>query len=434
MPGKIEEWPAWPEFNSRQSDCGELDQESLAIKRSMIERHGGAALRQGWIKTCSKLKEITKEIERKGNDIIPVFDTTEILQTGLTDSQREEVKRVGAFVCRGTIPKEELLGLREGLHKYVADNKDNIDAWPPESPSILNIYASPVQNTLRTHPNQLRLQRLLNGLWHSSSDETSPDPLIYLDGVRDRSPGQDFLGLGPHIDAGSLCRWADDAYADVYGKILSGYPEQHDCYDLGLRMSADQEFFKGKAHSSILRSFQGWTALSPATLGEGTMLVLPNVATTIAYVVLRPFFRPPEDPNDVMDPEKWTLDDSSDVFPGTFRTQSQRLSRYSHPHLQLEQSLVSIPPIEGGDTVWWHTDVGSALHQFRKNDILTCPRRFVTQWIQSTTESRTLLSLTLLLARLHHRIVHTFRGSLQQYKVAVDHPTMTAKSRMRMKD
>lgn len=355
MPGKIDCWPAWPEFSS-QIGSDIADPELVDIKRSIIAKYGDAALRQGWIKTCNQLKEVTDEIAGKGSDIIPVFDTNEIFQAGFSHRQQKEAKRVGAFVCRETIPRYELETLRKELQKYVADNEDAIPRWPSESPSMLSMFVSPVQNTLRTHPNQLRLQRLLNELWHSDSDETSPDPLIYLDGVRDRSPGQDFLGLGPHIDAGSLCRWADASYADFYHNIFSGNPEWHDCYNLALRMSANQELYKGAAHSSVLRSFQGWTALSPASLGKGTILVLPNVATVVAYVVLRPFFRPPENDSDILDAGKWTLDDS-DAFPGTFKPDSQRLSRTSHPHLRLEVCLVSMPPIRGGDTVWWHTDV-----------------------------------------------------------------------------
>jgi hypothetical protein len=77
-------------------------------------------------------------------------------------------------------------------------------------------------------------------------------------------------------------------------------------------------------------------------------------------MLLRPFFRPPmEEGADVMDPETWTLDDKTGWFPGTFKTQSQRLSRVSHPHLKLEECLVHMPKVNPGDTVWWHCDVSS---------------------------------------------------------------------------
>jgi hypothetical protein len=222
---------------------------------------------------------------------------------------------------------------------------------------MLILYDSPVQNKLRAHPNHLKLQAMLNNLWHDSTGETSPEPLVYLDGVRDRAPGQEFLGLGPHIDAGSLARWADPVYRRVYHDSFSGHPERFDAYDLSLRKDAKQDLYKAMAHSSVFRSFQGWTALTPTSDGKGTLLVYPNVSLVIAYVLLRPFFSPPACSEELLDPEKWKLDTDSDYFPGTFKSESQRLSRTSHPHLRLEECMVPMPPIEPGDTVWWHTDV-----------------------------------------------------------------------------
>jgi len=74
-------------------------------------------------------------------------------------------------------------------------------------------------------------------------------------------------------------------------------------------------------------------------------------------MLLRPFFSPLSISEDLLDPEKWRLDADLDFFPGTFKTESQRLSRTSHPHLRLEECMIPMPPIEPGDTVWWHTDV-----------------------------------------------------------------------------
>jgi hypothetical protein len=79
---------------------------------------------------------------------------------------------------------------------------------------MLALYNSPTQSTIRSHPNHLDLPHRLNELWHNYGDleNKSFELHVYTDGLRDRAPGQPFLGLGPHIDAGSLCRWADPAY------------------------------------------------------------------------------------------------------------------------------------------------------------------------------------------------------------------------------
>ncbi|KAH6989169.1 hypothetical protein BKA56DRAFT_476672 [Ilyonectria sp. MPI-CAGE-AT-0026] len=360
MPGQVSHWPAWPEY-TKQRSAEAVDPDFLAAKKAVIAQYGADALRRSWIAVCEELKTVTDEIATKGQSIIPVLNATELLQSGFTDEQKAEVKSIGAFVVREVLPESEATAHYADLRKYVSDNKDKINGWPKESPSMLMLYDSPTQNAIRAHPNHLRLQRMLNELWHDSTTETSPEPLIYLDGARDRPPKQAFLGLGPHIDAGSLCRWADPTYRESYGHILAGKPELHNPYDLGARKNANQELYPGLAHSSVFRSFQGWTALTKAAPREGSLLIYPNVSTAIAYVILRPFFNPPSQPEDIMDAEKWTLDESSGWFPGTFKTESQRLSRLSHPHLRLEECLIHMPRVNPGDTVWWHADACHAV-------------------------------------------------------------------------
>lgn len=350
-------WPAWQEYTC-VGDASH-DEDFAKAKNAIIDEYGTEALRQSWLKVCSRLAVITQEIASKGSDIIPIFDSNQILGDGFTQQQKNVARTTGAFVCRSTISRTEATDLYTDLKAYLGDNEGRIPAWPKESPSMLMLYDSPVQNRLRTHPRHLDLQRELNTLWHDSTGETSPEPLVYLDGLRDRMPGQEFLGLGPHIDAGSLARWVDPAYRHVYHDVFSGRPEQLDIYDLGVRKDAVQDLFPGIAHSSVLRTFQGWTAFTPTCSGQGTILVYPNASWAIAYVILRPLFCAPVDPDHIMDASKWTIDRTSAWFPGTVKAESQRLSRSSHPHLRLEDCMVAMPPIEPGDTVWWHADVSS---------------------------------------------------------------------------
>jgi hypothetical protein len=357
MPSQVRTWPDWPEFTSGGPKYTQ-DADFLKTKKAVIERYGRDAIRESWLQVCEDLKGVTEEISSKGSSIIPIFDTEKVLAAGgLSDEESDEAKRVGCFVFRATIPSDEANKAYENLKEYLDDNKGLIQGWPAESPSMLILYDSPTQNFLRAHPRQLGVQRILNSLWHDKTGKTSSEPLVYYDGVRDRAPDQPFLGLGPHIDAGSLCRWADDGYLQTYDRIFSGKIREHDCYDLSVRQNANQEMFPGMAHSSVFRAFQGWTALTPTAPREGTIMVYPNVSSVIAYVLLRPFFTAPENPDDIMDATKWTFDGETGWFPGTTKPDSQRLSRSSHPHLRLEGCLVHMPKIQAGDSVWWHSDV-----------------------------------------------------------------------------
>ncbi|KAJ9143114.1 DUF1479 domain-containing protein [Pleurostoma richardsiae] len=302
MPSAIAEWPAWVEY-PKKTPYYDKDPE-FNQRREEGDPRGS----------------ITDEIAARGNSLIPVFEASQ-LAGGFTGKEKDEIMEKGCLVIRGVIPKEQADQLYEDLGNYVSKINSRITA--------------PIK-ALLTLSSTLMVSVIV-------------------------PPLQPFLGLGPHIDAGSFSRWADPAYRKAYSDIFSGNFENYDPYDLGARISAVQDLYKASAHSSVFRSFQGWTALTRTAPREGTLLVYPHIAATIAYVLLRPFFKPPSDELQLMDASKWTVDKDSSWFPGTVKTQSQRLSRSSHPHLRLEECLVHIPVMNPGDTVWGHSDLCHAV-------------------------------------------------------------------------
>jgi hypothetical protein len=361
MTTRTSTWPTgWPTFTPNDHDP--FDTYSNELKASIIAEYGASALRESWIKTCNALAGITSRIRTMGDASIPVFSYEEVIAADHGPALRE-MKAAGCFIIRGVVSIDEAAQEFEELQTFIADNRESITGWPAESVAIYHLYSSPTQLRLRTHSRHLKLQRLLNSLWgdksYSNKELTATfEPVLYPDGFRIRAPGQDFLGLGPHIDAGSLSRWADDQYRRTYSKILSGKPEEYDPYEMEHRKNANPGLFPGGPHSSVLRTFQGWTALNSCQPGGGGLMIVPDIQTVTAYVILRPFFKAPED-GDWKDPEKWEIDETG-WFPGTYRMDSQLLSPASHPHLLLEDTLLSIPEMEPGDTVWWHADVSAS--------------------------------------------------------------------------
>lgn len=233
----------------------------------------------------------------------------------------------------------------------------------------------------------MAVQRAILDLFEDAEDpqKTFTAPLAYADAMRIRPPGKRFHGLGPHIDAGSLCRWGCPEYRKTYDKIWAGKPEEFDAFDLTHRKRGNPSYYPGDAQSHVVRGFQGWTALSPAAPGEGSLQLFPNLRYGIAYVLLRPFFQPPENQADIMDAEKWTLNLEDAWFPGVWRNTPQVLSPDAFPHLRLKECLPYIPQMNPGDTVWWHMDVsGSSPAQFGAD----CMSRCATRWRSSTTERR----------------------------------------------
>lgn len=347
MPGKLAEWPNWPEFSLETAETGD---DLVGYRKTIVEKYSQEALTQSWLKTCKALEGITEEIATAESNYIPEIEYSELFN--ISSEKRQQLKDVGCFKIKSVFPKKQANEWFDDLKSYVEKNKDSISGWPEETPFILNLYFSPSQVAARSHPNMLKLSRELNSWWSNAGDESVHEPLSYADGVRIRPPGVPFYGLGPHVDAGSLARWTDPVYQSLYSAVFSGRPEELDNYDLSLRKDANQAAFDGTAHSTVFRSFQGWTALSSAAPGEGSLMLYPNVKWSIAYLLLRPFFKAPDSPSEIMDASKWTFDPDTPWFPGTWKEDSQLLSPSSHPHLRLKECMVSIPAMEPGDTIW----------------------------------------------------------------------------------
>ncbi|KAK5112065.1 hypothetical protein LTR85_011646 [Meristemomyces frigidus] len=363
MPSKISSWPTgWPSFTPADDDPS--DTFSKELKASIISEYSASALRTSWVKTCAALEDVTARLRSQGKASVPVLSYDEVVSPDNADALKR-MKAAGCFIVRGVIPTEVAAREFEDLQTFIADNKGSITGWPAKSVAIYHLYSTPTQLRLKTDPRHLKLQRLLNSLWGDmscSSEELEAefDPVLYPDALRIRAPGQEFLGLGPHIDAGSLARWANTAYRKTYNAILSGKPEDYDPYDMTHRKTVNPAMFPSGPHSSVLRTFQGRTALKPGGPGQGGLMLVPNIKTVTAYMILRPFFKAPED-GDWTDAEKWEIDEASSWFPGTYRWDSQLLSPASHPHLCLEDTLLSIPEMQPGDTVWWHADMCHAV-------------------------------------------------------------------------
>ena len=111
---------------------------------------------------------------------------------------------------------------------------------------------------------------------------------------------------------------------------------------------------------SIFRPWQGWTALSNTGPGEGTLRVLPMLSLATAYIILRPFFRlRPEYASGISSPadiplhaNAWALDLDYSAFPGSTPKKTQAITAMTHPHLRIDETIVSIPRVQPGDQVY----------------------------------------------------------------------------------
>jgi hypothetical protein len=185
-------------------------------------------------------------------------------------------------------------------------------------------------------------QSFLNRLWRFESEGRAwfnPDiSVIYPDRIRRRPPGTTSKGLGAHTDSGALERWLLPAYQRVFANVFNGKLDQYDPWDAAHRTEVEEYTVENTTKCSVFRTFQGWTALSDMIAGQGLLHVVP-IPEAMAYILLRPLL------DDIPD------DELCGVAPGRVLPVSEKW----HPLLM--EALSSIPPLEAGDSVWWHCDV-----------------------------------------------------------------------------
>ncbi|KAL4925169.1 uncharacterized protein BDV17DRAFT_284146 [Aspergillus undulatus] len=313
------------------------------------------ALKKSWERLLPSLEEEVQKIKTKGSDIIPSVEYSDVVSGTVSPAALAEIKHRGTVVIRNVVPRKEARGWKARIEDYVAANQERVKAFPPDSPAVFELYWTPSQAEARSHPNMLETQRFLQRLWHSSDPNariSTRNPLSYADRLRIRQPGDGKFTLGPHIDGGSLERWEDPEYSKVYAKILEGKWEEYDPWDVKHRISANMDMYNGAGACSMLRFFQGWLSMSKTAPGEGTLHVCPMLMHSSAYTILRPFF------------DSQTLQPAIDAtFPGSVPGACQEYNPVTHPHLELETTMVSVPEVEPGDYVAWHCD---SLHSVDK--------------------------------------------------------------------
>ena len=291
----------------------------------------------------------------RGAPVVPSIDYRTLQAGQVSDAVKQEVRRRGAVVVRGVFAREQAATWNDAIGAYLARNRYHEQPADPSldkyfsklesgRPQIFGIYWSKPQMQARQHPALAETRAFLNRLWRHESDGTvhfDPDrECTYADRIRRREPGDATLGLSPHMDAGSVERWIDPAYRGVYRHVFTGNWRAYEPFDGAWRTATEE--IPSPAVCSVFRTYQGWTALTAQGPGDGTLQLMP-IAKGIVYLLLRPL-----------------LDDvPEDVLCGAEPGRALSASAEWHPALM--PALSSIPPVEPGDTVWWHPDIVHAV-------------------------------------------------------------------------
>jgi hypothetical protein len=330
-----------------------------------IDNLSGELLQQRWDKLISVIEKEVEVVKAKGNSVIPIVDFSDAVierngQFVFKDEVVEKIRRVGSVVVRNVIPKNEARELKVELDSYLENNPKVKEA----NTNMYHLFWTPSQLKARSHPNMIKLQQALMSVWHcrdSDSQEVSTKfPLAFADRFRIRPPGSQ-MSLFPHVDGGFIGIGDNKAeFNRIFAKILDddGDIEEYDPFDFTDRLDALDNVHaaeRGKGNAAF-RMFQGWLSMSTTGPGGGTLQVNPMLKYTSAYALLRPYFASSPDfkgepaDDDATVPWKFT---GRDIFKGQ---PSRQHMHNTHPHLQLDKTMVSAPEVEPGDYVAWHCD------------------------------------------------------------------------------
>ena len=327
-------------------------------------------LRQALPNYAGVFKEVENEMRRKvdeivgeretGEPVIPIVEYADIAAGTVSPQLTAKIKDRGACVIRNTFPSEQARAWDDEIGRYVEENDLNeklahaaedkyFGTLAAAKPQIYGIYWSRPQVQARQSESLTRVRIFLNHLWLAESEgrrHFDPDQTpVYADRIRRRPPGSSSLGLSPHVDGGSVERWLDENFRHVYRHVFSGHWREYNPFDAAWRPDACE--IPSPAVCSMFRTFQGWTALTQQGKGDGTLQLIP-IANSMVYILLR------------------ALQDDVPEIELCGAKPGRALSVEPEWHAPLLEALTSIPLMQPGDTVFWHSDVVHAVENEHK--------------------------------------------------------------------
>ena len=285
--------------------------------------------------------EIERVVER-GNAVVPQVAWADVISGLAPADLPERVRRHGCVVVRGVFARALADDWNAEIALYLARNDADgrirdryATRWRGGAPQMYSVYWSAPQVQARQSATLADVRAWLNGLWHHAGAFDPARDCSYADRVRRRTAGDATLGLGPHVDGGTVGRWLGRGSLP-YRPILAGDPAAFDPFSAAHRVDAPDGDDSNVC--GAFRTWQGWTALTAQGPGDGTLQVVP-IARAIAWVLLRPFAR----------------DTPEASLCGAEAASALRIM--PEWHAPLLRALVPIPHVEPGDTVWWHPDL-----------------------------------------------------------------------------
>ncbi|KAL4801802.1 hypothetical protein BDV18DRAFT_164612 [Aspergillus unguis] len=335
------------------AQCAPLLEERFSIlKKSLVKPENKQKVIESYNRLLTVLESEIAQIEKFGPSLVPEIDFNEVRENGglLPESFADTVRDRGCVILRNVVSEEQAVAWEASLKSYV-QRHPGVGGHPKHKPAAWNVFWTPAQVQIRSHPAVLEAMRAISHLWHVADPSTPIDfdtQVVYPDRIRIRYPSDDpgQFPLSPHLDSGAIERWEDEVNRAAFDAIFQGDWASWDGWAADYRVNAKTDLYETGISCSTWRSMQGWLSLSHTGTGEGSLRLLPSLKASVAYIMLRPLFHTGE------------FNDTLPTFPGATPGSTQFFpTPEHHPHLRLDRAVISIPPVRPGDYVFWHCDL-----------------------------------------------------------------------------
>jgi hypothetical protein len=213
----------------------DVSDQIIAFKRKLAPRR--EALRRAYASVkdhITRAVDIIRNEVAAGHPVVPELDYRDIRNNTVPEAHRQSIRKTGCTVLRGVFPAdlardwfaqvgeyletnhyEQLEGEKRSLDRYFS-------ALTSGKPQVFNVYWSKPQVMARQDARLAETRAFLDRLWKYEGVFNPDRQCTYADRVRRRQPGDKTLGLSPHMDAGTVERWIDPGYQQVYENIFAG--------------------------------------------------------------------------------------------------------------------------------------------------------------------------------------------------------------------
>jgi hypothetical protein len=195
------------------------------------------------------------------------------------------VRDRGCVILRNVVSEEQAKCWEASLKDYTCRHPA-VGGHPQSSPAPWNLFWTPAQVQMRSHPAVMAAMVSVSRLWHAHPlfliDFDSQ--VVYPDRIRIRYPSDDpgQFPLAPHLDSGAIERREDEINRKNFDAIFQGKWEDWDGWAADFRVNAKTDLFQTGISCSTWRSLQGWLSLSQTGTGEGSLCVLPSLKASVA--------------------------------------------------------------------------------------------------------------------------------------------------------